>query len=198
MEKVSFVENAITSEVALREIVGTPHELVKNKSISFIDETAKKYISMSPLMFLSTSDADGNCDVSPRGDEPGSIHVLNKEQLVIPDRPGNRRVDSIINIISNPHVGLIFLIPGLEEVLRINGRAYIIQNNDILSKMSVDSKNPLLGIGVEVEECFIHCPRALKKSMVWDIDKWPNKENIPSMMEIFQAHLKINGMELKE
>jgi len=198
MEKVDFVKDALTSEAELREIVEIPHKLVQNKIISVIDDHAKRFISMSPLLFLSTSDAAGNCDVSPRGDGPGFIHVLNNSQLVIPDRPGNRRVDSILNIISNPSIGLIFLIPGLEEVLRINGRAFVIKNKDILSKMVLKGKTPLLGIGVEVEECFIHCPRALKESKVWNPGVWPNKENVPSMMEIFHAHLKINGMEMKE
>ncbi|RBW68840.1 MSMEG_1061 family FMN-dependent PPOX-type flavoprotein [Bacillus taeanensis] len=198
MEKVDFSKEAITSEEELRNFVGTPHELVKKKSISIVDDQAKRFISMSPLLFLATSDAEGNCDVSPRGDNPGSIVVLNDHQLVIPDRPGNRRVDSILNILTNPHVGLLFVVPGLEEVLRINGRATIIKNKDILSKMSLKGKAPSIGIGVDVEACFIHCTRALHKSKIWNPEKWPNKEEVPSMMEIFHAHLKINGVKIKE
>jgi uncharacterized protein len=198
MEKIDFSKEAVTSEEELREIVGTPHELVKKKIVSVLDETSKKFIENSPLLFLATADAEGNCDVSPRGDRPGSIAVLNDHQLVIPDRPGNRRVDSILNILANPHVGLLFVVPGMEEVLRINGRATIIKDKDILSRMSLNDKEPSIGIGVDVEECFIHCTRAFNKSKVWKHEKWPNKEDVPSMMEIFHNHLKMNGVKIKD
>jgi predicted pyridoxine 5'-phosphate oxidase superfamily flavin-nucleotide-binding protein len=122
---------------------------------------------------------------------------LNDYQLVIPDRPGNRRIDSILNILSNPHVGLIFLIPGLEDVLRINGRAHIIKNKTILSEISLNGKVPAVGIAVDVEECFIHCPRALKQAKVWNPESWDHKEDLPVLMEIFRDHLKINGVEMK-
>ncbi len=198
MEKVSFSNEAITSEKELREIIGIPHEFVIKKEISMIDEHCKKFISLSPLFFLSTSNAEGKCDVSPRGDFPSEIRILNDNQLVIPDRPGNKRVDSLINILSNPHIGLVFLIPGLDEVLRINGKATIIKNKEILDKMSINGKPPSLGIGVDVEESFIHCPRALKKARIWDSATWQNKETLPSVLEIFHAHLKINGIDVKE
>ncbi|UOQ48780.1 pyridoxamine 5'-phosphate oxidase family protein [Gracilibacillus caseinilyticus] len=179
-------------------IVGTPHEHVIKKNTSLIDEHCKRFIEMSPLFFLSSSNAEGECDVSPKGDFPSGVQVLNNKQLVIPDRPGNKRVDSIINILSNPHVGLLFLIPGLGEVLRINGRATIIKNPEILSSMSLKGKPPLLGIGVDVEECFIHCPRALYQSKVWNSDSWPDKADLPSSLEIFHAALRHNGVELKK
>ena len=153
---------------------------------------------MSPLFFLSTSDDDGKCDVSPRGDLPNEIKILNHSQLVIPDRPGNKRVDSLRNILSNPHVGLVFVIPGLDEVLRINGKATIIKDRKILDKISETRKPPLLGIGVEVEECFIHCSRALKKSGIWNSNTWKSQEELPSSLEIFHAHLKVNGIEVKK
>ncbi|WP_456276416.1 MSMEG_1061 family FMN-dependent PPOX-type flavoprotein [Bacillus sp. AK128] len=198
MELINFSADAITTEEELREIVGTPHEHVVKKSVSVIDEHCKKFIEMSPLFFLSTSSAEGQCDVSPKGDFPCGIQIVNNKQLLIPDRPGNRRVDSFINILSNPHVGLLFLIPGLEEVLRINGRATVIKNPEILSKMSLNGKPPLLGIGVDVEECFIHCSRALKKSKVWNSESWPDIEDLPSSLEIFHSALAHNGVELKK
>ncbi|MCR1898800.1 pyridoxamine 5'-phosphate oxidase family protein [Irregularibacter muris] len=198
MKKVNFIEEAITSEKEIREIVGAPHEFIIKKAISIMDEHCRQFISKSPLCFLSTSDAEGNCDVSPRGDGPGAIKVLNPHQLVIPDRLGNRRVDSMLNIVSNPHIGLIFLIPGIEEVLRINGRAYITQNKEILNEMIWENQVPSLGIGVDIEECFFHCPRALKTSNIWHPEKWDKNVDIPSMKEIFYDHLKINGVEIKE
>lgn len=198
MEKLDFSNGAVTSVEELREIIGMPHDLVIKKEISIMDEHCMRFISMSPLFFLSTSNVDGKCDVSPRGDFPSEIKILNHSQLVIPDRPGNKRVDSLKNILSNPHVGLVFVIPGLEEVLRINGKATIIRNRDILDKISEHRKPPLLGIGVDVEECFIHCSRALKKSGIWNSDTWKNKETLPSGLEIFHAHLKINGVAVKK
>lgn len=194
--KVNFVEEALRSEEEIRELVGVPHEHIVKKAIPIIDEHCRLFISKSPLLFLSTSNAEGKCDVSPRGDEPGSVKVLNENQLVIAERPGNRRADSITNILSNPHVGLVFLIPGLEEVLRINGRAYMIKNKEILSTMGVKGKEPVIGIGVEVEECFIHCPRALKASNIWNPEQWESIEDIPPLKQIFLDHLKINGIEI--
>ncbi|MCL7746233.1 MSMEG_1061 family FMN-dependent PPOX-type flavoprotein [Halalkalibacter alkaliphilus] len=194
---VNFAESAITTEEELRNIVGSPHKNVVNKTISVIDEHCKNFIARSPLLFLATADSKGHCDVSPRGDEPGTVLVLNDHQLVIPDRPGNKRLDSISNILSNPQIGLLFLIPGLDDVLRINGRATIIKNDDILNQMSLKGKKPLLGIGVDVEEAFIHCPRALNQSNIWNRESWEDKEALPTLMEIFHAHLKINGVEVK-
>lgn len=188
-ERVNFAECSIRREEELREIVGIPHEAVIKKTITQLDDHCRTFISMSPLLFLATSDEEGRGDVSPRGDGPGFVQVLNGSQLVIPERPGNRRVDSLRNILRNPHVGLIFLIPGMEEVLRINGRAYVIKGNE-------PDKASLLGVGVEVEECFIHCPRALKHSGIWNMESWPDREKLPSMMEMFRDHLKINGYNL--
>ncbi|MHA7966727.1 MSMEG_1061 family FMN-dependent PPOX-type flavoprotein [Paenibacillus sp. CAU 1782] len=116
------------------------------------------------MLFLSTSDDKGFCDVSPRGDMPGSVTILDEKHFVIPERPGNRRIDSMRNILLNPRVGIIFIIPGLEETLRINGKAFVIKDNEILDLMKTNDKKPLLGIGVEVEECFIHCAKAFKRS----------------------------------
>lgn len=195
MEKVDFEKDRVTSEEELRELIGTPNEFVANKTISFMDENCKRFIAASPLMFLATSDAEGKCDVSPRGDSPGSMLILNDHQLIIPDRPGNKRLDSILNILSNPRAGLIFLIPGMDEVLRINGKASIIKNEEILSQMSLKGRAPVIGIGIDVEECFIHCPRALQKSTIWKPDEWPDKTEVPAMMEIYKGHLAINGLK---
>ncbi|WP_216827504.1 MSMEG_1061 family FMN-dependent PPOX-type flavoprotein [Alkalihalobacterium elongatum] len=198
MESINFAENAVTSEEELREIVGTPNQYVKNKIVSVIDDQCRTFISKSPLLFLATSSSNGRCDVSPRGGSAGAIKVLNDSQLIIPDRPGNKRVDSIMNILSNPYVGIIFVIPGMKELLRINGRATIIKDKDVLSILGYQDKPPLLGIGVDVEECFIHCTKAFHRSGIWDYSSWPNLDNIPTMMDIYRSHLKVNGLELKQ
>lgn len=142
----------LSSEEEIRDLLGYPSELVKKKTIHYIDIHCRNFISMSPLLFLSTSDDQGYCDVSPRGDAPGSVLVLDDKHLVVPERPGNRRIDSLRNILLNSRVGMIFIIPGLEETLRINGKAFVIKDEKILEQMEAKDKKPLLGIGVEVEE----------------------------------------------
>ncbi|WP_168120846.1 MSMEG_1061 family FMN-dependent PPOX-type flavoprotein [Paenibacillus sp. HB172176] len=196
MEKLDIQNHLVESQERLRELVGKPHEAVVMKSIAMIDEQAAAYIAMSSMMFMATSGEDGRCDVSPKGDGAGFVHVANPYQLVIPDRPGNKRVDSLRNILGNPHVGLLFIIPGMEEVLRVNGRASIIHGHSVLEELSFKGKAPLLGIVVDVEECFIHCPRALKHAGIWEHDHWPPQEELPSSKDIFQAHLKINGYKI--
>lgn len=198
MKLLDFSQAAVRTKEELTALIGTPHELVIKKTVSILDENCKRFISLSPLLFLSTCSADGKCDVSPRGDFPSSIKILNEKQLIIPDRPGNKRLDSIHNMLSNPHVGLLFIIPGMEEVLRINGKATIIKNETMLNDIWGQGQAPKLGIGVDVEECFIHCPRALKSSKVWDSSSWRDKSELPSSTEMFHAHLKLNGVELKK
>jgi hypothetical protein len=151
---------------------------------------------MSPLLFISTSDDQGLCDVSPRGDAPGSVLVLDEQHLVIPERPGNRRNDSLRNILLNPRIGMIFIIPGLEETLRINGKALVIKDENILEQMKSRDKKPLLGIGVEVEECFIHCAKAFKRSKVWDTQSWADNDALPSVSAILKDH--VNSIEFTE
>lgn len=189
-------QDILTSENELRALLGYPSEVVKRKSIPHLDHHCRGYIAMSPLLFLSTADEHGSCDVSPRGDAPGSVLVLDDEHLVIPERPGNRRMDSLRNILVNPNIGLIFIIPGLEETLRINGQAYVIKDESILDQMIARDKRPLLGIGVKVEECYMHCAKAFKRSQVWDPGTWPEEAALPSAPAIIAAH--VNAEEFTE
>mgnify|MGYP001244535881 CR=1 FL=1 len=197
MNKLDVRNHLVQSLEALRELVGTPHEAVVQKSVAVIDDQAKNYIARSPMMFLSSSNEQGQCDVSPRGDYPGFVYVANAHQLIIPERPGNRRADSLSNIIKNPHVGMVFLIPGMEEVLRVNGQAVLIREHPVLEKLQWQGKAPAIGILVDVEECYVHCPRALKSAGIWNQESWPPKEQLPSSKDIFHAHLKINGYRLE-
>ncbi|MBD2870357.1 MSMEG_1061 family FMN-dependent PPOX-type flavoprotein [Paenibacillus arenilitoris] len=197
MENLDVQNHLVKSLEEIRELVGSPHEAVVKKSIAMIDEQAKSYIEKSSMMFVASSNERGQCDVSPRGDAPGFVYVANAKQLVIPDRPGNKRVDTLSNILNNPHVGLLFIIPGMEEVLRVNGRAVVIKEHPVLENLKFKDKAPALGIVVDVEECFIHCPRALKHSGIWEHDSWLPKDRRPSSMDIFHAHLKINGYDVK-
>lgn len=195
---LDFTDYAVTTAEELREIVGTPHEAVVKKNVSVVDEQASKFIAMSPMLYIATSDAEGRCDVSPRGDKPGFVHVASEKQLLLPDRPGNRRADTMHNILANPQVGLIFLIPGMNEVLRVNGKAVVIANHPLLEQLKFKEQPAKLGIAIEVEECYIHCPRALHQAHLWEKETWPAVEALPSSKEIFLAHLKINGYELTE
>ncbi len=138
MKTESTFPNTIKTVEELREITGNPSELVNNKVISYMDEHCRGFIAKSPFLTLSTADESGFCDVSPRGDKAGFVYVLNDKQLIIPERPGNKRMDSMRNILSNPNIGLLFLIPGLGETLRINGKASVIHDEELLEKMAVN------------------------------------------------------------
>ncbi|MBX0358411.1 pyridoxamine 5'-phosphate oxidase family protein [Halobacillus sp. Nhm2S1] len=188
-------QHVIKNEEELRAIIGEPSELVKNKVIHHLDENCKEYIKQSPFLTLATSDADGNCDVSPRGDEKGFVHILNDSTLIIPERPGNKRVDSMKNLLSNPHAGLIFFIPGMEETLRVNGRACLLADEDLLEKMAHKGKVPTLGIAVEVEECFLHCAKAFNRSGLWDKGTWLEKEERPSATKILTEHARLPDLD---
>lgn len=183
----------ITSYEELRTLFGEPSELAKRKVISFVDEHCRNYISKSPFLVLSTSDENGYTDASPRGDAPGFVLVLDKNRIVIPDRPGNKRMDSLKNILSNSRVGLIFLIPGMLETLRVNGKASLSKEPELLERMKAGGKNPLLGIIVEVEECYIQCGKALKRSGLWNPESWEDSSTLPSGAEILAAHSKLPG-----
>jgi uncharacterized protein len=191
--KTNFKE-CITSQEELRKMLGSPSLRGQNKVISTIDEHCREFIGKSPFLVLATSDAAGNCDSSPRGDAPGFVYVLDDQHLIIPERPGNKRVDSMFNIIENPRVGLLFLIPGMGETLRINGEATIIRDADILEKMAVNGKAPLFGIVVKVEQCFMHCGKAFKRSGLWEPEKWSAKEELPNAAKILADHVNLPGM----
>ncbi|GGG04234.1 phosphohydrolase [Paenibacillus albidus] len=184
----------ITSEAELRELVGYPSELVKKKVISHLDENCREFIAKSPLMFISTSDESGKCDVSPRGDAAGFVRLEGDSHLIIPERRGNKRLDSLRNILSNPEIGLVFLIPGLGETLRVNGRAYITKDSGLLQTMAVSGIPPLAGIVVAVEECYLHCAKAFLRSGAWKPETWLESGERPSAARILSAHVQQDGV----
>ena len=167
-------KDAVKDMAELRTLAGEPSELARKKQIDHLDQHCRDYIAHAPFLLLATSDATGRCDVSPKGDAPGFVHVLDDRHLVIPDRPGNKRFDGISNILENPHVGLIFLVPRYEETLRVNGRATVTRDPELLARMEVGGRRPLLAIGVEVEEVFMHCAKAFKRSGLWQPERWPD------------------------
>ncbi|SDE44298.1 hypothetical protein SAMN02799630_03379 [Paenibacillus sp. UNCCL117] len=191
-------QDMVASEEELRALCGFPSELVNNKAITSIDRHCRDFIFRTPLVFVATSDSAGYCDVSPRGDLPGFVTVIDEQHLVIPERPGNRRFDTLRNILDNPRIGLIFIIPGLEETLRINGQAVIIKDQDILKQSESFGKIPVLGIGVKVEECFIHCAKAFKRSRLWDAASWPPAQELPVPAVILAEHTKKLGVSVEQ
>ncbi|MEW9698754.1 pyridoxamine 5'-phosphate oxidase family protein [Paenibacillus sp. SI8] len=183
--------NLVKSEEELRDLLGNPGKLAANKTIRLLDEHCRNFIAKSPFLMLATSDVQGNCDASPRGDAPGFVHVLDERHLVIPERQGNRKFDSLLNLLTNPKVGLLFLIPGLGETLRINGKGFVMRDGDFLEKMSVQGKTPIVGIGIEVEECYIHCAKALKRSELWQPASWLSQDQLPSIPQMLAAHIQL-------
>jgi PPOX class probable FMN-dependent enzyme len=174
----------ITSAAELRELVGTPMERAMKKVRRTLHPHDRAWIAASPYFMIATSDAAGHCDLSPKGDPPGSVYVVDDTTLVIPDRPGNNRVDSFLNVLSNPHVGLLFLVPGRFDTLRVNGRARLIREAPFFDELVVRGHRPSLALQVEVEEVFFHCPKASKRSSVWQPETWPDPGSLPSTAEL--------------
>ena len=187
----------VTSRSDFRAMVPAPSDLVVAKEINFLDKHCKSFIARSPFVLVATSNKNGQCDVSPRGDAPGFVQVLDDKHLAIPDRPGNKRFDTFENILDNPHVGLLFMIPGLQETLRVNGKAVVIQDDEILEVASVDGKRPLFAMGVEVEQAFIHCAKAFIRSKLWKSESWQNTKDLPSLAKMLLDHVDANKKKVE-
>jgi PPOX class probable FMN-dependent enzyme len=179
----------ITSPAALREVLGgDPSERAANKDRTFLHPLQVEWLQKSPFCVLATSDADGNCDASPKGDPAGHlIHVLDPTTIVIAERPGNKRADGYLNVLSNPHVGLIALIPGRDDTLRVNGRARLVRDAPWFDELAVRGKRPILALIIEIEQVFSHCPKAFMRSGLWDPPSWPPAEAIPSVATLCKA-----------
>ncbi len=178
--------SSIAAYDALRETVGDPIASIAEKEMPALDKHARHFISLSPILFISTAGADGRADVSPRGDPAGFVKVLDDRTILIPERPGNRRADTMTNIVENPgqSVALIFLLPGVEETLRASGRARIVDDASVLEDMAVRGKAPKLGILIEIDEVFFHCAKALKRARLWDPGTQIAAGEFPSLAQI--------------
>jgi PPOX class probable FMN-dependent enzyme len=188
----------IDSHEALSDVVGEAAERTRQKVIDRIDEHARTLIAHSPFVLLATSAPDGSCDVSPRGDPAGSVLVLDEKTLVLADRPGNKLIDSFRNIVDNPHAGLLFLVPGMNETLRVNGRAKLMSDAPFFDSLVVKGKRPKLAVVVEVEQLYMHCAKAFLRSSLWKPETWPDRATLPSMGTIMrdQMALPITAEEL--
>lgn len=177
----------IRDETELRAFLGEPSELVKAKVTDRLTDLTRQFVDRAPFVLLSTSAPDGSCDVSPRGDPPGFVRVLDEQTLLLPERPGNRLADSLRNVVRNPHVGLLFVIPGVGDTLRVNGQATIVTDEELLAPSSVEGKTPRLGLLIEIDEVFTHCSKAFLRAQLWDPSRHVDRAELPSSGEIHRS-----------
>jgi PPOX class probable FMN-dependent enzyme len=170
----------------LRAIVGHPNHFVANKVRDRLSAVHRDWLAYSPLSFVATTNAQGRVDVSPKGDPPGFVHVIDDTTIAIPERPGNKRVDGYLNVLQRPHVGTLFLIPGRGDTLRINGTARVLADADYFDAMTVKGKRPILALEIDIEEVFFHCAKAFLRSDAWDPSTW-KPTAVPSAARIAKA-----------
>jgi len=176
----------VTSVDDLREIVGHPNEYVANKVAKRLSAAQQDWLAHSPLGFVATTDAHGRVDVSPKGDPPGFVHVIDDTTIAIPERPGNKRVDGFVNVLQRPRVGTVFLIPGRGDTLRINGTARIMADAAYFDAMTVDGKRPILALEIDVDEVFFHCAKAFLRSDAWKPETW-DPTAVPTVAQLAKA-----------
>jgi PPOX class probable FMN-dependent enzyme len=174
----------VTTVAELHAVNGEPTQAILEKHTSYLTPLLEQFITAAPFFVIATADADGNCDVSPKGDLPGSLQILDRQTLAIPDRLGNRRIDGHRNLIANQHIGLIFIIPNVDETVRVNGRAFLTTDPELLESMKVKNRTPKLATIVEVDEVYMHCARAFLRSGLWNPESWPDPDTIPTLAAI--------------
>jgi PPOX class probable FMN-dependent enzyme len=188
----------ITSADELRALLGQPSERAVLKVRPELDVHCRTFIARSNMLMLATADRDGRLDVSPRGDPPGFVQVLDDVTLLIPERAGNKRGDSLLNIVENPHVGTIFLIPGVDETLRVNGRARLVTDRSLLEPLALEGKTPQLGILVHVEEAFLPCARSFLRARLWDPARYLAEGEMPTLAQMIMDQIRPPGRSDEE
>ncbi len=185
MTKYSIkTEFLIENEADLRAIFPPTHELAIKKEQNNIDKHARDFIARAPFVCLGTHNDAGLSDVSPRGDAPGFVQILDETTIAIPDRPGNNRLDTLSNITHNPNIGLMFIIPGFDDTLRINGEAQLTTDPELLETMAVKGQVPKIAILVHIKELYMHCAKAFRRSKLWDPASLQDRNDMPSLMKI--------------
>lgn len=182
----------------LREFYDAPMEVAVRKDIGHIDELCRRLIAAAPMLFVATFSSAGHADVSPRGGQPGFVTVLDDQHLAIPDATGNRRLDTLENVVSSGRVALIFVIPGRDTTLRVNGHAVVTAGPELLERLTPVGKPPKTAIVVEAEEVYTHCPKAFVRSKLWDPDSWPDPGTLPTSAEVSLAHQRNPGLTLEQ
>ena len=184
-------DHVVTDPQELRQLYREPHPLVLKKVVDRVDGEAAAFIAASPFVVVSTHGHRG-ADASPRGGPPGFVTILDERRLALGDLAGNNRIDTITNIAETGLVGLLFLVPGVDETVRVNGRATITTDPDVLARCALDGRTPRVAIGVDVEACFLHCAKAFRRSHLWDPASWPAPEARPSAACIVVEHLELD------
>ena len=177
----------ITDEAELRETIGSPSPVVESKIANRLNDLTRQFIERSPFLCVATASPQGGLDVSPRGDPAGFVRILDERTLLLPDRPGNKLADTLTNLLADDRIALLFLIPGVGDSFRVNGRATIVQDEELLAGSSVDGKPPKLGILVAVEEAYTQCSKALIRSDLWNPEHHVDRSELPSSGEIMRA-----------
>ena len=177
----------IRNETQLREMLGEPTDLVRKKIADRLNPLTRQFVERSPFVVVATGSPDGGLDVSPRGDPAGFVRILDERTLLLPDRPGNKLADTLTNLLGDGRIALLFLIPGVNDTFRVNGRARIVDDAELLAGSAVEGKVPRLGIVVEVEEAYTQCPKALLRSELWNPDRHIDRSELPPSGEILRS-----------
>lgn len=180
-------EDVVDTEAQFRAVLGYPNERVVRKHMESLNEHCRAFIASSPFVLLASADAEGRMDISPKGDPPGFVRVLDERTLAIPERPGNRHAATFSNLVANPRVGLLFLVPGKEETLRVGGTAIVVRDRALRATMAVEGKVPEFATVVTVDEAFFHCAKCIVRSALWRPDRWPDATGLPTMAETMIA-----------
>jgi uncharacterized protein len=189
-----LTSETIATEAELRELLTDPLPVVASKIVDRLNPLTRQFIERSPFLLLATADEHGNCDVSPRGDPAGFVRILDESTLLIPERPGNRIADSLRNIVRNGHVGLLFVIPGVGDTFRVNGRATLTTDATLLAPCAVEGKVPKVGILVDIDAAYTHCSKAFLRSQLWDPSRFVDRSELPTGGQILQ-HLRGDGFD---
>jgi uncharacterized protein len=176
--------DVITTEDELRTLYRAPSDLVRGKKVPRIDAQAGRFIAGSPFCLLATANTAGHCDVSPRGGPPGFVRVLDEHHLALPDLSGNNLLDSLTNVVANPHAGLLFVIPGRDETLRVEGDACLTTDTDVLRLWDDELRRPKVAIGIAVRTAYIHCAKSFRRGRVWDAESWPELAGAPDICDV--------------
>ncbi len=184
------LKNAITSQEQLRAVVEEPLELLQRKVSPQLNANSKVFIRRSPFVVIASANSQGKTDVSPKGDPPGFVKILSDTRLAVPDRPGNRRVDTFVNVLQNPDVGLIFFIPGKGETLRVFGKASIFRDQALLESMALNGKTPHLALIIDVEGVLFQCSKSVIRSGLWRKEKWPSLDGLPNLAQALKTGIE--------
>jgi PPOX class probable FMN-dependent enzyme len=179
----------VTSREALRRHYKSVHDAAVRKELRFLDRHCRRFIENSPFVLIGSSDGQGNADVTPKGDRPGFVAILDDVTIAIPDRPGNNRLDTLENIVTNPAVGLLFLIPGMNETLRVNGEAKVTFDEGLRERLSVEGRAPQSVVVVKVKAAYMHCAKAFMRSDLWKPDSWQPRDAMPTLGAILQEQI---------